>query len=147
MTFLSSPIFISYIYRKIFKVLSNFNMIKMVNTEKIAKMDEEKRKEEMSKVFEKLFKDKEEKQIKTLKEMVTDMKKATDDEYLNLCLTNMGIAATLPEDQLKGFITVRMKANSELPDELKTRDMKMLNEAMAKAPEDVKAKLAPLMPK
>ncbi len=119
----------------------------MANAVKIAKMDEEKRKEEMSKLIGKLLKDKEEKQLKTLVEMITDMKEATDEEYINLCLTNMGIASTLNDTQLKGFMALRMKANSELPGDIKSRDMKMINDAMGKVPENTRNKLSAAMPK
>ena len=135
------------VYQKVFEKKYNYKMINMTNVVKIAKMDEEKRKEEMSKVFGKILKEKEEKQLKALEEMIKDMKEATDNEYIDLCLTNLGISASLPDDQLKAFVAIRMKANSELPDDIKSRDMKMLSTALGKAPENVKTRISAFMPK
>ncbi len=122
-------------------------MIKMVNIVKIAKMDDEKRKKEMTGILMDLLKEKSEKTQKELEKLITEMKNVTDDEYLNLCLTNMLIANTLDDENVKNFLALRLKANSEMPDNIKSRDMKMIESAMAKSPENVRARLSSLMPK
>ena len=109
-------------------------MIKMEDIITIAKMSPEKRKEAMQKLFAQMFKEDDAAKVKMIKGLITEINKADDETYIGLCTTNMGIASELSDDQLKGFVALRMKANSELPPELQKRDMKMMQATMQKMP-------------
>jgi len=114
---------------------------------KIAKMDAEKRKSEMMGFFNLIEKENDENRLITMVSMIKKMKNAADEEYLNLCLTNMDIVSTFGDSDMKDFMALRMKANSELPDDMKSRDMKMINDAMKTATDRVRTRLTNAMPK
>ncbi len=114
---------------------------------KIAKMDAAKRKSEMIDFFNLIEKENDTDRLKTMVSMIEKMKDATDSEYLNLCLTNMDIVSTFSDSDMKDFMALRMKANSELPDDMKKRDMNMVNNAMKTATVHVRNRLTNAMPK
>lgn len=114
---------------------------------KIAKMDTDKRKSEMIDFFNLIEKENDTDRLKTMVSMIEKMKDATDSEYLNLCLTNMDIVSTFNDSDMRDFMALRMKANSELPDDIKNRDMNMINNAMKTATERVRNRLTNAMPK
>jgi len=120
-------------------------MIKMEDIVTIAKMDSEKRKETMQKLFGEMLKEDDSKKITMMKDLITEMSKADDATYIGLCATNLEIASGFSDDEIKGFVALRMKTNSELPPELKARDMKMIQGAMAKVPPSVSQKVAKFM--
>ncbi len=120
-------------------------MIKMEDILTIAKMSPEKRKEAMQKLFAQMFKEDDAAKVKMIKGLITEMNKADDETYIGLCTTNMGIASELSDAQLKGFVALRMKANSELPPELQKRDMKMIQATMQKMPQSVVQKISKFM--
>ncbi|MEM0140188.1 MAG: hypothetical protein QXZ44_06215 [Ferroplasma sp.] len=120
-------------------------MIKMIDIVAISKMEPEKRKMEMQKVLTGMFTLSDSEKIKDMKAMIIAMENATDEEYSELCLTNIGIASTLPDAQLKAFFELRMKVNSELPSDARERDMKMIRMALQKEPSDISKKISGMM--
>ncbi|MFP3165306.1 MAG: dehydrogenase [Acidianus sp.] len=102
----------------------------------------------MSKLFQQLLQMKDEDKINTLKGLIREMaEKATDEEYLNLCKTNLKLASTLPDDVLKAFIQLRMQASSQLPKDLHDRDMKLLTKALGEVDTQIREKISRNMPK
>jgi hypothetical protein len=120
-------------------------LIKMVDVLKIAKMDSKDRESAMQKLFGDIFKESDAKKVEMLKSFIMEMNKADDETYINLCRTNLGIASSMDDNTLKTFIGLRMKANSELPEDIKVRDMNMIKEAMEKSPKSVSAKISKFM--
>jgi hypothetical protein len=120
-------------------------MIKMVDIVAIAQMDSEKRKETMQKLFGEMLKEDDSKKIAMMKDLITAMNKTDDATYTGLCLTNLEIASQFGDDELKAFVALRMRTNSELPQEIKTRDMKMIQAAMAKVPSSVSQRVSKFM--
>ena len=120
-------------------------MIKMENIVTIAKMNPDKRKEEMQKLLTEMLKVDDASKVKTMKDLITEMNKADDETYIGLCMTNLGIASEFSDDQLKAFIALRMKANSELPPDLQKRDMKMIQATMQKMPQAIVQKVSKFM--
>ncbi|EZQ11262.1 MULTISPECIES: hypothetical protein [Acidianus] len=98
----------------------------------ISKLPEKERENAMEKLFEGLMKMNDDKaKLDALKSLIKEMvEKATDDEYINLCLTNLKIASKLPDEQLKPFIQLRLRASQELPANLSKRDNDMMQKAL-----------------
>lgn len=96
----------------------------------------------MGKVFEQVMAMPEHEQIAVFKDLIGKMAKATDSQYLNLCSTNLKLAANLPDTALKPFLAMRMKSAAELPKNLAERDMKLLQEALSHSDPTVRNKIA-----
>lgn len=97
----------------------------------------------MGKVFEQVMAMPEHEQIAVFKDLIGTMaEKATDTQYLNLCSTNLKLAANLPDTVLKPFLAMRMKSAAELPKNLAERDMKLLQEALSHSDPAVRNKIA-----
>ncbi len=120
-------------------------MIKMDDPVKIAKMDSENRKKAMQEVFNEMFKHSDEEKVDLIKNFITGIRAVDDSTYIGLCTTNLDLAAGMGENELKAFVGIRMKANSELPPDLKARDMKLLQAAMGKVPASVSGKISKFM--
>ncbi len=120
-------------------------MTKMEDIITIAKMDSEKRKETMQKLFGEMLKEDDSKKISMMKNLITGMGKTDDATYIGLCTTNLGIAAEMEDKELKAFVALRLKANSELPADLKARDMNMIQAAMGKVPASISQRIAGFM--
>ncbi len=120
-------------------------MIKMEDIVTIAKMDSEKRKETMMKLFSDMFKEDDSKKVEMMKNLITAMNKTDDATYIGLCTTNISIASSMGDDELKAFVALRMKANSELPADIRTRDLNMIQSAMGKVPSSVSQRIAKFM--
>ncbi|MEM0140373.1 MAG: hypothetical protein QXZ44_07190 [Ferroplasma sp.] len=114
-------------------------------TVEISEMDDKDRENEMNKIFGELFNKKPEEIVEELESMITDMRKATDDNYLKLCLTNLGITSNLSDEKLKDFVSLRLKANSRLPDYIKNRDMQILQKAIKQAPAEIRDRVLKFM--
>ena len=108
----------------------------------LADLSEVERSEKMGAMFQQLGSLPEEEQLAALRSMIREMaEKATDIQYLRLCATNLTLAASLPNDQLKPFLANRMKASSSLPVQLAERDMKHVQEAISKAQPSIREKI------
>ena len=59
---------------------------------------------------------------------------ATDEQYKDVCKTNVGIIAGLPADVARQVVQARLEAQSRLPPGLRERDQRLLNQAIAESP-------------
>jgi hypothetical protein len=112
---------------------------------KIAKMKPDEREKAMQKLFAEMFKENDASKVKAMRDLITEMNKTDDETYIGLCMTNMGIASGFSDEQLKGFVALRMQANSELPPDLQKRDMKMMQSAMQRMPQESIQKISKFM--
>ena len=112
---------------------------------KIAKMKPDEREKAMQKLFAEMFKENDASKVKAMKDLITEMNKTDDETYIGLCMTNMGIASDFSDEELKGFVALRMQANSELPPDLQKRDMKMMQSAMQRMPQESIQKISKFM--
>lgn len=88
----------------------------------IADLKDEQRAAQMGKLFGALWSQPEEQRISGLRGMLEEMaSKASDHQYLRLCATNLSIAATLGDAELRQFLADRSKATEGLPTELRER--------------------------
>lgn len=109
----------------------------------IGSMPAHEREVAMGKMFEKLMEMPESEQMSAFEALIGQMaEKGTDEQYRNLCLTNLKLAAGLPDSALKPFLMMRMKAASHLSPPLAQRDMKMLQEALEQSDPAIKEKIA-----
>ena len=72
--------------------------------------------------------------------------KANDEEYINLCKTNIKLASTLPDNILKAFLKIRLQASAELPKNIHDKDMNMINRALALVEPSIREKILKNMP-
>ena len=112
---------------------------------KIAKMKPDEREKAMQKLFAEMFKENDASKVKAMRDLITEMNKTDDETYIGLCMTNMGIASGFSDEQLKGFVALRMQANSELPPDLQKRDMKMIEATMQRIPQSTVQKISKFM--
>ncbi len=97
----------------------------------VARLNEKEREEAMSKLFSQLMAMDDRQKLEALRQLIRFMaEKATDEEYLNLCKTNVKIASSLPDNVLSAFLKLRMEAVSGLPKELQGRDQRLLSLAL-----------------
>jgi hypothetical protein len=88
----------------------------------------------MGQMFQQLLPLSAEQQKEALGDLLRQMgEKASDQQYLDLCATNLKLAAMLPDATLKQFLAVRMQAVSELPPALAERDRTLLRQALDQA--------------
>ncbi len=59
---------------------------------------------------------------------------ATDEQYKEVCKTNVGIIAGLPTDVAKQVVRIRLEAQQRLPPGTRERDQRILNQAIAESP-------------
>ncbi|SMD30356.1 dehydrogenase [Picrophilus oshimae] len=117
-----------------------------MNIVEIARMPENERKSEMMDLFKNLMSKNDAEMLSSMKDLITEMcRDANENEYINLCLTNMSIVLSMDDRSLKSFIKIRMKANSELNDSYKSRDMEMIEKAMERLPENDRKRLMAAM--
>lgn len=118
----------------------------IMNIVEIARMPENERKSEMMDLFKNLMSKNDAEMLSSMKDLITEMcRDANENEYINLCLTNMSIVLSMDDRSLKSFIKIRMKANSELNDSYKSRDMEMIEKAMERLPENDRKRLMAAM--
>lgn len=97
----------------------------------IANLPDDQRTEKMSELFQYLLNIPISEQEEALTGLIKHMAEhGTDEAYLNLCRTNLSLAATLPDEMLEGFLSLRMKISSNLPQPYCTRDGEMIQKAM-----------------
>ncbi len=109
----------------------------------VASMSEGDREKAMGQVFEQLMPLSEEQQVSKFHELIGEMaEKASDEQYANLCSTNLKLASALPAPDLKKFLAVRMKAAARLPKNLSERDMKLLQASLAKCSPAIQEKIS-----
>ncbi len=111
----------------------------------ISEMNPEDMEKEMKEILYSIKDHSENDIIDTLKGFLIEMRKVNDENYLKLCITNMSIISKFNDDDLKNFIMLRLKANSEVPDFIQKRDLDIIKKALEKAPEDVRNRISKFM--
>ncbi|RIV21956.1 dehydrogenase [Alicyclobacillaceae bacterium I2511] len=108
----------------------------------LAQLSDEQRQQQLSTLFQQLMPLPASEQVSLMKALIQQMaEKATDVQYLNVCKTNLQIAAQLPDSDLKGFLAIRAQAASQLTPNLADRDKKLLQEALGKADPTIQEKI------
>ncbi|MCL4352781.1 MAG: dehydrogenase [Firmicutes bacterium] len=108
----------------------------------IAALPEEDREATMGQMFQQLLPLNVEQQKNALGDLLRQMgEKASDQQYLDLCATNLKLAAMLPDKTLHQFLAVRMQAAAELPSELAERDGTLLRQALEHADHGIREKI------
>ncbi|AWR93572.1 dehydrogenase [Acidianus brierleyi] len=108
----------------------------------ISKLNEKEREKTMSSLFSELLKMPDKQKLEILKNLLKEMgDRASDEEYINLCKTNIKVASSLPEDTLSAFLKLRMQAVSELPKNYQDRDQKLMMNALNTFSDDIKNKI------
>ncbi|MGC9071618.1 MAG: hypothetical protein ACP5HK_02845 [Acidilobus sp.] len=59
---------------------------------------------------------------------------ATDDQYKEVCKTNISLIAGLPAEAARTVLRARLEAQRRLPPDLRARDEKVLNQAIKESP-------------
>ena len=96
----------------------------------IGSMSIHEREVALGKMFEQLMAMPESKQITAFETLIGEMaKKATHEQYRNLCLTNLKLAAGLPDSALKRFLMMRMQSAVRWAPHLAERTMQLLQKA------------------
>ncbi|MCI2415190.1 MAG: dehydrogenase [Candidatus Aramenus sp.] len=112
----------------------------------VSRLNDKEREEVMSKLFSQLMSMDERQKVEAMREMIKYMaEKATDEEYLNLCRTNIKLASGLQDNVLSSFLKVRMQAVSQLPKELRDRDQRLLATALQSLDEKTREKMMKAM--
>ncbi|WP_175266767.1 hypothetical protein [Acidiplasma cupricumulans] len=78
--------------------------------------------------------------------MIIEMRKATDENYVNFCITVFKVISEMDGDKIRDYLNLRVKANMDLPEMIRDRDLKMMEKALAAAPDDVIQKISKYMP-
>jgi len=106
---------------------------------KILKMDKEKQSATMLQIFQGLLGKSIDEIASAMKDMIMQVDKAgTDNEYVKLCETNLGLVRSLPPETAEKIIRARLKAQAELPEKQKKRDTADLSKALASVDKDGK---------
>ena len=110
---------------------------------KIASLNDSEREKTMQELFKTMLSMSDAEKTAVLKELVKEMaEKASDSQYLNLCITNLKLASSLDDETLKAFLKLRMSVSSSLTKDLAERDMKFIKEGLGKADENTRAKIS-----
>ncbi len=108
----------------------------------ISRLSDKEREQVISNLFSELLKMPDNQKIEALKALLKEMgDKASDEEYINLCKTNIKVASSLPESTLSAFLKARMQAISQLPKNYQVRDQKLLMAALNTFDESTKNKI------
>ena len=114
---------------------------------RVADLPDDAREVAMGKLFEELLLLSEQSQSEVLRPLIQEMaEKAPDAQYHNLCLTNLKLAANLPDDRLSTFLGVRLGAGHALPSNLAERDKKLIAESLAQIDQETREKIMRNMP-
>ncbi|WP_291493088.1 hypothetical protein [Desulfurella sp.] len=120
--------------------MEKIDVVKLVN------QDARELENTMKNIFEKLLSMTDEEKFKNLKELIIEVsKKATDDEYVKLCKTNLKLASNLDKDTLKAFLKLRMSVSNSLPEELAKKDAMLLKKALEESEETIRKKIQAAM--
>lgn len=110
---------------------------------KIASLNDTDRESAMQELFKKMLSMTDAEKTGVLKELVKEMaEKASDSQYLNLCITNLKLASSLDDETLNLFLKLRLNVSSSLPKDLAERDMKFIKEGLEKADENTRARIS-----
>ncbi len=97
----------------------------------ISRMTPAHRHVQMKQLFETVMHEPDAEQINVLRGLVEMMaEKASHDEFINLCFTNLDLLAERSDIEVRHFLELRAKAVSALPLKLKKRDRALFNEAL-----------------
>ncbi len=117
-----------------------------IDVAKLVSQDAKELENTMKNVFEKLLSMSDEEKFNNLKELIGEVsKKATDEQYVKLCKTNLKLAASLDENTLKAFLKLRMSVSNSLPKEFAQKDAALLNKALEESDETIRQKIQAAM--
>lgn len=106
-----------------------------LDVKQLVRMSPEERERLMSQVFSQLMTMSREQVVSTLVEFLKQLSAAAnDDQYKEVCKTNVGIIARLPDATAKQVIQMRLEAQSRLPPDLRERDQRVLTKAIQESP-------------
>lgn len=106
-----------------------------IDVRQVIKMSPSEREKFMSQVFSQLMGLSREQVVSALVDFIKQLSSAaTDEQYKEVCKTNVGIIAQLPEAAAKAVVQMRLEAQSRLPPGLRERDQRLLNQAIAESP-------------
>ncbi|KJE49904.1 hypothetical protein SE19_08135 [Acidiplasma aeolicum] len=109
-------------------------------------MDEKTRKSETALYINELLQMNQNEIEKIMRDMIIEMRKATDENYVNFCITVFKVISEMDGDKIRDYLNLRVKANMDLPEMIRDRDLKMMEKALAAAPDDVIQKISKYMP-
>ncbi len=113
-----------------------------MNVLAVASMAPDEREAKMGELFQQLLPLPEPDQLSALQALIKEMaEKATDEQYKNLCFTNLKLAAGLPDEILKKFLVVRLEAGRTLPQPLAERDHMLMQESLGEVDAGIRNKI------
>ncbi|MGC8570609.1 hypothetical protein [Caldivirga sp.] len=108
----------------------------------VARMPESQRESTIKGVLEGLFKMKQDDAFKALRSVIQTLaERATDQEYINWCLTTMRILASYPDDVVKAGLTLRRNVVSSLDKRLADRDAAIISRVLNMLDNNTRQKL------
>ena len=113
-----------------------------MNAVAIASMAPAEREAKMGELFQQLLPLPQSEQLSTLQALIKQMaENATDEQYQNLCFTNLKLAAGLPDEALKKFLVVRLEAGKTLHQGLAERDQKLMQISLGEVDAPIRDKI------
>lgn len=108
----------------------------------VARMPENQRESTIRGVLEGLFKMKQDEAFNALRGVIRTLaERATDQEYINWCLTTMRILASYPDDVVKAGLTLRKNVVSSLDKRLADRDAAIISRVLNMLDNNTRQKL------
>ncbi len=106
-----------------------------LDVKSLLKLPENKKEETLKNVFSSLLGLQQEQVVNALTDFIKEVQKyANDDQYKEICKTNLKIISSLPENVAKQVVMMRLQAQNNLPESMKNRDKKVLNDAINESP-------------
>ncbi len=122
-------------------------MAEQIDVVAIASMPEEDREATMGQLFHQLLPLDPAQQQDSLEHLIRAMgEHANDQQYLDLCATNLKLASMLPDADLARFLSVRLNAAAALPPNLAERDMNLMQQALKQSDASIQKKISLNMP-
>ncbi|BDC18500.1 hypothetical protein [Acidianus sp. HS-5] len=118
-----------------------------VNPVQVAKLPYTDRLDNIQKIIQALLSMDEKTAEGAVKELLTALSKASDEDYKNWCEGTMRVISMFDDSIVKSVLSLRMKVVSEMPKEVQQRDSKMVMEVLNSLDETVKEKIMKDMPK
>lgn len=114
----------------------------------VARMPESQREAVIRDVLQGLFKMSQDQAFQALRSVISTLaERASDQEYINWCLTTMRILASYPDDVVKAGLTLRSRVVSSLDKRLADRDSVIVSRVLSMLDESTRQKLMRNMPK
>ncbi|WP_157463205.1 transcriptional regulator [Caldisphaera lagunensis] len=98
-------------------------------------LPENKREETLKSIFSSLLGLQQDQVVNALTDFLKGLQTyANDNQYKEVCKTNLKIISSLPDNVAKQVIAMRLQAQNNLPENMKNRDKKVLNDAINESP-------------